>query len=100
MRIDDRNLSGLPAESGRAQETQKTGREDGLRQGSGKSSGGDQVELSTALGALSKAMTAYGSGSQSHVAALTAQYQSGNYRPDSMATSRGMIAEAVAAGSK
>jgi hypothetical protein len=100
MRIDDRNLTNVPAESGRTQETQRVGREDGLRSGNGTaSSGGDQVELSSALESLSRAMTAYGSDRQSQVAALTAQYQSGNYRPDSMATSRGMVAEALAGGS-
>lgn len=99
MRIDDRNLTGLPAETGRTQDTQKAGRENGYQPGSGTSSGGDQVELSSALGTLSRAMTALGSSRQSQVSALTAQFQGGNYRPDSVATSRGMIAEALAAGS-
>ena len=100
MRIDDRNLTSLPADTGRTQDIQRAGREDGYRPGSGSSAGGgDQVELSSALGTLSRAMTAYGSSRQSQVSALTAQYQSGNYRPDSLATSRGMIAEALAAGS-
>jgi anti-sigma28 factor (negative regulator of flagellin synthesis) len=101
MRIDDRNLTSVPAESGRTQETQRVGQEAGLRSGSGTAgSGGDQVELSSALGSLSKAMTAYGSSRQSQVAALAAQYQSGNYRPDSTVTSRAMISEALAAGTK
>ena len=99
MRIDDQNLTSVPSESGRTQEAQRVGREDGLRSGSGTAgSGGDQVELSSALGSLSRAMTAYGSGRQSQVAALAAQYQSGKYRPDSQATSRAMISEALAAG--
>ncbi|HMD70786.1 MAG TPA: flagellar biosynthesis anti-sigma factor FlgM [Bryobacteraceae bacterium] len=101
MRIDDRNLTTVPAESGRAQEAQRVGREDGLRSDSGTGSGsGDQVELSSTLGSLSRALAAYGSSRQSQVAALAAQYQSGKYQPDSMATSRGMISEALAAGSK
>ncbi len=99
MRIDNQNLTGLPVESGRTQDVQRAGREDGYRAGSGSAGGGDQVELSSALGTLSRAMTAYGSGRQTQVSALTAQYQSGSYRPDSLATSRGMIAEALAAGS-
>jgi Anti-sigma-28 factor, FlgM len=99
MRIDDRNLTGLPVDTGRTQDIQRAGQENGHRPGSGTASGGDQVELSSALGALSRAMTAYGSGRQSQVSALTEQYQSGNYRPDALATSRGMVAEALAAGS-
>ena len=101
MRIDDRNLTNVPAEPGRTQETQRAGREDGTRPGSGTASGGgDQVELSSTLGSLSRAMAAYGSDRQSQVAALAAQYQSGSYQPSSLATSRGMVSEAMAAGSK
>jgi anti-sigma28 factor (negative regulator of flagellin synthesis) len=102
MRIDDRNLTSVPVESGRTQEAQRANREDGLRSGSGTPSGGggDQVELSSTLGSLSRALTAYGSSRQSQVSALRAQYQSGNYRPDSLATSRGMVSEALAAGTK
>ncbi len=101
MRIDDRNLTSVPAESGRTQETQRLGGEDGLRSSSGTAGGGgDQVELSSTLGSLSRAMAAYGTGRQSQVAALAAQYQSGKYQPNSLATSRGMISEALAAGTK
>jgi hypothetical protein len=102
MRVDDRNLTSVPAaESGRAQETQRPGREDNLRSGSGTAGGGgDQVELSSTLGSLSKAMSAYGSDRGSRVAELTAQYSSGSYQPNSLATSRGVISEALAAGTK
>ena len=99
MRIDDRNLTSVPAESGRTQETQRYGREDGLRSSSGTASGGgDQVEFSSTLGSLSRAMAAYGSGREGQVAALAAQYNAGNYQPDSLATSRKMVSEALAGG--
>lgn len=101
MRVDDRNLTGVPAsEPGRTQETQRAGRENSYSPGSGTAGGSDQVELSSTLGSLSRAMAAYGAGRQSRVAALGAQYRAGNYQPDSLATSRGMVSEAVAAGTK
>lgn len=102
MRVDDRNLTSVPtAESGRTQETQRPGREDSLRPGSSVvSGGGDQVELSSTLGSLSKAMSAYGSDRESKVAELAGQYSSGNYQPNSLATSRGLISEALAAGTR
>jgi Anti-sigma-28 factor, FlgM len=102
MRVDDRNLTSGPAvESGRAQDTQRISREDSLRSGSKvDSSGGDQVELSSTLGSLSRAMSAYGTDRESRVASLTAQYRSGSYQANSLATSRGMVSEALATGTK
>jgi hypothetical protein len=102
MRVDDRNLTSLPAvESGRTQETQRPGREDSVRTGSAvASAGGDQVELSSTLGSLSQAMLAYGSDRGSLVSALAAQYGSGNYQPNSLGTSRGIVSEALAAGTR
>jgi hypothetical protein len=43
-------------------------------------------------------MAAYGSGREGQVAALAAQYNAGNYQPDSLATSRKMVSEALAGG--
>jgi hypothetical protein len=43
-------------------------------------------------------MSAEGSARASRVQALAVQYQSGSYRPDSAATSKDMVAEALAAG--
>lgn len=101
MRVDDRNLTSIPAaESGRTQEAQRTSREDGARSvSSGENNGsGDQVELSSTLGSLSRAMSAYGSDRQNRVEELAGQYQAGSYEPDSVGTSRGLISEALAAG--
>jgi hypothetical protein len=45
-------------------------------------------------------MSAYGSDRESRVASLTAQYRNGSYQPNSLATSQGMVSEALAAGIK
>ena len=102
MRIDDRNLTGAsPAESGRAQETQKSNRSQGVRTGTAATDKtGDRVELSSTLETLSRALSANGSERSSRVQALAAQYQSGNYHPDSAATARGMVSEALLAESQ
>jgi anti-sigma28 factor (negative regulator of flagellin synthesis) len=100
MRIYDVNLTGTAAaESGRAQETQRSDRAGGARTGGSSANGtGDRVELSSTLGRLSQALSAYGSSRTGRVQALAAQFQSGTYRPDSLATSKGMVSEALAVG--
>jgi hypothetical protein len=45
-------------------------------------------------------MSADGSARANRVQALAFEYQSGTYRPDSAATSRGMVAEALSDGGK
>lgn len=66
--------------------------------GTNKSAGGsDHVDFSSALGSLSRAMSSDASSRHSKVQALTAQYQSGSYAPDSLAISRGVISEAFGA---
>jgi hypothetical protein len=54
------------------------------------------VEFSSTLGRLSQALAVSGSERASRVQALAAQYQSGNYQPNSLATSRSIISEALA----
>jgi anti-sigma28 factor (negative regulator of flagellin synthesis) len=102
MRIYDVNLTGpSAAESGRAHEAQRPEGAGTARAGrTGAQGTGDRVELSSTLGRLSQAMSSYGSARDSRIQALAAQYQSGNYRPDSTATSKGMVAEALAVGGK
>jgi anti-sigma28 factor (negative regulator of flagellin synthesis) len=102
MRVNDLNLRGTsPAESGRAQETQKLNRNESGRTGTAATDKtGDRVELSSTLETLSRAMSANGSERTSRVQALAAQYQSGNYHPDSAATARGMVSEALLAESQ
>jgi flagellar biosynthesis anti-sigma factor FlgM len=99
MRINDRNLTGAtPAESGRAQETEKPNRNQGAGTGTAATDKtGDRVELSSTLETLSRALSAFGFERSNRVQALEAQYQSGSYHPDSAAIARGMVSEALLA---
>ena len=99
MKIVDRNLSGASTTgASQAQESQRTESSAKARPGASGSSGyGDRVEFSGTLGRLSRALAADGAGRAAKVRSLAAQYQSGNYRPDSAATSRNMVSEALSA---
>ncbi|HWC98027.1 MAG TPA: flagellar biosynthesis anti-sigma factor FlgM [Candidatus Sulfopaludibacter sp.] len=101
MKVYDQNLTGASsAGSSRTQETQRTDRTEGSKAGSSRSSSGDRVELSGALGSLARAMAAFGSGRAGKIQSLAAQYQNGSYQVDAYATSGGMVADALGAGSK
>jgi hypothetical protein len=101
MRVYDTNLTGTSAaETGRAQETQKIERGTQSQASRMGGAGSDRVELSGALGRLSQTLSSFQQDRASRVQALAAEYQSGRYRPDSMATSGAMVSEAVAAGLK
>jgi len=98
MRVNDRNTTGAaPAQTGRAQETQKPSRGAPTTQAAGAHTGGDRVELSSTLGRLSHAISSFSAQRASRVHALTADYQTGRFRADSRATSRGVVSEALAA---
>jgi hypothetical protein len=101
MRIYDQSLTGTTAAgSGRSQETQKADRvATGAPPGAGGGSG-DRVELSSALGSVSRALSSYNADRAGKVQALTVQYQAGRYQPSSLATSHGMVAEALGAGAR
>ena len=101
MKIYDRNLTGTSAsETGQAQETQSLSRAGKTNSQSRISSDGsnDRVEFSGTLSQLSRALTAFESSRSHRVQTLAANYRSGNYKPDSAATSRGLVAEALSAG--
>ncbi len=101
MKVYDQSLTGSAAAgSSRTQELQRTDRADSSRTNSASSAGGDRVELSGALGTLSRAMAASSSSRASKVQTLSALYQSGGYHPDAAATSRGMVADALASAAK
>jgi len=101
MRVNDGSLAGTTGESGRAEETQRTDRAAGARTGgSGAAGTTDRVELSDALGSLSRALSSYGSGRAARVEQLAAQYRSGQYQADALATSRGLVAEALGSGNE
>ena len=97
MRVDNRNLTGAaPAQSGRAQQTKKSNRNQGARTGTAVTGKiGDRVELSSIAETLARAMSAFGSERANRVPALAAQYRSGSYHADSAATARGMVSEAL-----
>lgn len=99
MRIYDQSSTGTTSETGRAAETQRLDRQTGVRSSGTASGSHDRVELSNTLSSLSRALTSYGSDRAKRVQELSAQYQNGQYRANSRATSRGMIAEAAAGGS-
>jgi len=98
MRVYNSNISGgTAAGADRAQEARGTEAAAGKTANSSNPAN-DRVELSQALGSLAKAMSAESSSRASRVSALAAQYQSGAYQPNSHATSKSMIHEALAGG--
>lgn len=60
------------------------------------STGSDHVDLSSALGSLSRALSSFSSSRTERVQALAAQYQSGQYQTDAAALSHAMVSAAVA----
>jgi hypothetical protein len=96
MKVNDRDLTGASAaESGRSQETQKLDRGTSSRSATAAEGTGDRVELSSTLSHLSRAIAAHGADRAGRVQALTTQFQSGQYRPSSRATSQSMVADAL-----
>jgi len=94
MKVTNQNLTGAStAGTGGAQEIRKSG--GGSNSSAKASADGDRVELSSTLGSLSRAVQSFESGRQSMVQSLAAQYQSGTYKVDAAAVSRGMISEAL-----
>jgi hypothetical protein len=98
MRVNDRNALGSAAvEAGRTADTQKLDHGDPARAGNADASG-DHVEFSAGLGRLSRAISVESAQRSNHVQKLAAAYQAGTYQPNSLGSSRGLIAEAVGAG--
>jgi hypothetical protein len=50
------------------------------------------------LNRLSRALTTFESSRASRIQTLAAEYQKGNYKPDTLATSRGMVSDALSSG--
>ena|SRR5450631_968818 len=101
MKIYDSNLIGSsPTETGRAQESQNVSRAGTAKTPASRTIDGasDRVEFSGTMSRLSRTLATFESARATHVQALAGQYQSGTYQPDSAATSRGMITEAVSPG--
>lgn len=97
MRIDDRNLNGAAGlQPGRTTDTQ-TAERAGSTAGSqvSESQGGDRVEISGTAGLVSQALGAGSAQRAQHIQQLAADYRSGNYVPNSLATSRAIIKDAL-----
>ena len=98
MRIQDRNaLESLTTKTARTNDTPAAERGQAARPGMVDSGGGDRVELSSTLGRLSQAIAAAATQRESRVQMLSTEYQQGNFRPDPIATGRGLISDALAA---
>ena len=101
MKIYDTTSTGTSAaETGRAQEAQnlsRAGTDTSPARGSVDGSN-DRVEFSGTMSRLSRALATFESTRTSRVQALAVEYQSGKYKPDPAATSKGLIAEALSAG--
>jgi hypothetical protein len=110
MKIYDRNLTGSSAtDTGRAQESQNLSRASTVKSptsnvvdgsgvsGSNVSGSNDRVEFSGTLSRLSRTLATFDSARAHRVQALAVKYQGGNYQPDSAATSKGIVAEAISA---
>ncbi|HUP03101.1 MAG TPA: hypothetical protein VMU19_03880 [Bryobacteraceae bacterium] len=94
MRISNSDPLGVGGvDSTAAQELQKSGRAGSASLLSAQN--GDRVEFSSGLGQLASAISTYGAARAAQVQQLAALYQAGGYRPDSLATSRAMIADAL-----
>jgi len=96
MRVYDRNLTGAAAaETGRTSETHGPDRAGGNSR-SVAAGDGDRVELSGSLERLSRAVASDASGRAAKVQNIAAQYQTGRYQADSVATSRALVNETLA----
>ena len=100
MKVYDVNLTGTSAsETGRAQETQRAERASNSQTAPANASS-DRVELSGTLARVARAVSSYSTDRANQVNALTQQYQSGSFRPSSVKTSQGMVAEALSGGTR
>ena len=97
MRVDDRNLNGASGlQTGRtpdAHAAERTGSTSGAQ--ISESQSGDRVEISDTAGQVSEALGAGSAGRTLRLQKLAADYRSGNYVVNSLATSRAIIQDAI-----
>jgi hypothetical protein len=97
MRVDDRNLNGVAGlQTGRTPDTHGAERA-GSTSGSqiSESQGGDRVEISGTAGLVAQALGTGSADRAQRIQQLSADYRSGNYQPNSLATSRAIIQDAL-----
>jgi Anti-sigma-28 factor, FlgM len=97
MRVDDRNLNGVAGlQTGQTPDThgaQRAGSTSGSQVS--ESHGGDRVEISGTAGLVSQALGAGSAERAQRIQQLAANYRSGNYQPNSLATSRAIVQDAL-----
>ncbi len=94
MKVNDPNINGAVSSGvGRSQQVENTGR---TRAAGvyGSDAGSDRVELSN-LSASLRAEDAESPERAAYVAKLKAEYDSGNYNPDSLEVSKRIVADAI-----
>jgi hypothetical protein len=96
MRIYDSALSGI-GDAARAHEVQSRDSASSTRSGNTGASG-DQVQLSSDLSRISRALDSSGTQRSARVQELADLYSSGQYQADAAGTSRGMVSEALGGG--
>lgn len=97
MRIDDRNLNGAAElQTGRTPDTHAAERP-GATSGSlvSETRSGDRVEISGTAGLVSQALVAGSVERAQRIQQLATEYRSGNYQPNSLATSKAIIQDAL-----
>lgn len=95
MKVTTQDLSNLGAAgSSSAQATQNHGTSGGASNHHSLDAN-DQVQFSSTLGSLSRAMSTESASRQAKVQKLSTQYQAGTYQPRSAAISHGMVSEAL-----
>jgi anti-sigma28 factor (negative regulator of flagellin synthesis) len=99
IRIQNDSLAGTSAsETSRTQDVVQIGSA-GNRSGSKIGVATDRVELSSLSGRIADASSASETAQASRVQQLGALYSSGRYQPDSMATGRALVSQAIQSGS-
>ena len=94
MKVTTQDLSQLgAAKTGGAQAPQQHGA--GSSQKHQGLYGDDSVQFSSTLGSLSRAMGSDSNSRQARIQSLTAQYQSGSYKPSPAAIADGVLMEAA-----
>lgn len=101
MTVHNQNVSGSSGgQPARVQETAPASNSTAPAKSSAPTSSSDRVELSGALGSLSRAVSSDNANRASQVSALAQQYQSGGYQANAAGAAKGIVSEAVATGVK
>lgn len=97
MRIDDRNLNGAAGlQTGRTPDTHVAERPGSASVSQvSESTGGDRVEISGTAGLISQALGTNSADRSQRIQQLATDYRAGSYRPNSLATSKAIVQDAL-----